>query len=138
MTVYGRDAGTVDRVAEGFVTAPFVSHEPLVSTTGAAASAPPVIACKASTRVKTEAEAIPAVATVGGPVDQASFAQPTEALTDFLAARTTLAARGYEELRLDDGSFAYTKREVGNVVTAVHVVPTGAGWTVTDWQASGC
>jgi len=138
MTVYGRDAGTVDRVAEGFVTAPFVSHQPLVSTTGAAASAPPVVACTGATRVKAEAAAMPAVATVGGPVDQASFAQPTEALTDFLAARTTLAARGYDELRLDDGSFVYTKSEVGNVVTAVHVVPNGTGWTVADWQASGC
>jgi hypothetical protein len=138
VTVSGRDAGTVDGIATGLVQAPFVSHEPLVSTTGVAAGAPPVVACEGVTREKVAAIAIPVVATVGGQVEQASFEQPTEALTDFLAGRTTLAPRGYEELRLDDGSFVYVKDVVGNVVTTVHVVPAGGRWTVAEWQASGC
>ena len=138
VTVSGRDAGTVDGIANGLVQAPFVSHEPLVSTTGAAAGAPPVVACEGVTREKVAAVAIPAVSTVGGHVELASFEQPTEALTDFLAGRTTLAPRGYEELRLDDGSFVYAKDVVGNVVTTVHVVPVGARWTVVERQASGC
>jgi hypothetical protein len=49
-----------------------------------------------------------------------------------------LAQRSYQELRLDDGSLVYTKDVVGNVVTTVHVVSAGAGWTVADWRASGC
>jgi hypothetical protein len=138
VTVSGRDASTVDGIATGLVQAPFVSHEPLVSTTGAAAGAPPVVACEGVTREKSPALAVPAVATIGGQVEQASFEQPTEALTNFLAGHTTLARSGYEELRLDDGTFVYLKDVVGNVVTTVHVVPAGARWKVTEWQASGC
>jgi hypothetical protein len=138
VTVSGRDADTVDGIANGLVQAPFVSHEPLVSTTGVAVGAPPVVACEGVTRAKVAAGAIPAVATVGGHVEQASFKQPTEALTDFLANRTSLAPRGYEELHLDDGSLVYVKDVVGNVVTTVHVVTRGAEWTVAEWQASGC
>jgi hypothetical protein len=131
VTVYAGDAATVDGIVDELLRAPFVSHEPLVTTTGVATTAPPVVACDGVARV-------PAAATVGGSVSQASFAQSTDALTEFLAGRATLAARGYEELRLDDGSVAYVKRVQGNVVTTVHVVSGGNGWTVEDWQASGC
>jgi hypothetical protein len=136
--VYGNDAGTVDGIVEELLRSPFESREPLVTTTGVAAAAPPVVACEGVAREKTAVLAAPAVATVGGPVTQASFARSTEALTDFLDGRPTLAARGYEELRLDDSSLVYVKRVQGNVVTTVHVVPETSGWTVAAWQASGC
>jgi hypothetical protein len=139
VTVYGRDAAAVDAVANRFVQAsPFVSREPLVSTTGAAASAPDVAACEGPVDVQVAKLTTPVVARVGDTVSAGVFAQPTEALTDFLAGHTVLAQRSYQELRLDDGSLVYTKDVVGNVVTTVHVVSAGAGWTVADWRASGC
>ncbi len=80
-----------------------------------------------------------AVATVGDTVvSGATFAQPADALGHFLQGRKALAHTGYQELRIDDASIVYVKDVEGRVVTAVHVVPTPAGWTVADWRASGC
>ena len=141
VTVSGHDASAVDAAADALTAAPFRSNEPLVTTTGAAASAPSVVGCEAVARsdaVATAAPAMPAVATVGGSVQRSAFSQPADALADFLPGRTTLAQRGYRELRLQDSSVVYVKDVAGNVVTTVHVVLTSAGWTVTDWAASGC
>ena len=130
-TVYGRDVQAVESVTDGLIEAPFVSNQPLVTTTGAAASAPAVVACDGPVRL--------AVATVGDTVvSGATFAQPADALGSFLQGRKALAHTGYQELRIDDASIVYVKDVEGRVVTTVHVAPTPAGWVVTDWRASGC
>jgi len=46
-----------------------------------------------------------------------------------------------DRLRLPDGSIAYAREQdqrPGSFVTVVHVVQTGAGWSVDRWEASGC
>jgi hypothetical protein len=138
VSVSGTTAAAVDSVAGALITAPFRSDEPLVATTDAAASAPAVIACDGASKGATTDLAVPVVASIGGPVAQAVFPQPVDALGDFLTGQRTLAPAGYQELRLDDASVAYVKTEHGNVVTTVHVLPTKGGWTVSDWWASGC
>lgn len=132
VTVYGRDVRAVESVTDGLIETPFVSNEPLVTTTGVAVTAPAVVACDAPV-------VTPAVATVGDTVVSGTeFAQPADALGDFLQGRKALAPTGYQELRIDDASIVYVKDVEGSAVTAVHVVPTAAGWTVADWRASGC
>jgi hypothetical protein len=138
VSVTGSDVAAVDSLANSLITAPFRSIEPLVSTTGAAASAPAVVACEGVLETKASALAVPAVAAIGGPVALSTFAKPAHALADFITSRPTLARSGYQELRLDDSSVVYVKAVRSNVVTTVHVAPTTTGWTVTDWQASGC
>jgi hypothetical protein len=128
----------VDAVVDAMSRAPFRITEPLVTTTAAALAAPDVVACDGVSRPDLRARAVPAVATVGGPVTAQVYAQPTDALANFLPAQKTLAPSGYAELRLPDASVTYVKEVVGKVVTTVHVTPTDAGWTVSDWQASGC
>jgi len=134
VTVYGADAGTVKTLSDNLIREPFVPSEPLVTTTGAAAAAPDVVACAGV----AEKVAVPVVATIGEAVSRGEFAQPADALSDFLSGQKTLAPHGYRALQLDDGSIVYVKDVQSNVVTTVHVVPTKAGWTVDDWKASGC
>jgi hypothetical protein len=134
VTVYGSDAGTVKALSDAVIREPFVSSEPLVTTTAAAASAPDVVACPGV----AEKVAVPVVATIGEAVPRGDFAQPAEALADLLAKHKTLISHGYRALQLADGSIVYVKDVQTNVVTTVHVVPTKAGWTVDNWQASGC
>ncbi len=139
VTVSGADPAAVDPIVEALTVQPFVSTEPLVTTTRAAASAPPVVACEGVVRAEVKALAVPVVATVGGDVKGARFATPSDALTDFVTTGRTLARTGYEELQLDDASITYVKQSPLGVVTTVHVVPSAAdGWAVADWQASGC
>jgi hypothetical protein len=138
VTVYGADVGAVDALADSMASAPFRSNEPLVATTAAALAAPSVVACEGAPKAAGMPFAAPVGATVGGPVTGGTFTQPADALADFLAGRTTLARSGYRELRVADSSVAYAKDVNGKVVTIVHVVPAKAGWTVADWQASGC
>jgi hypothetical protein len=135
--VSGPDKSQVQAIADGLILAPFASTEPLVTTTVRAASAPPVVACDGARNYDTKT-AIAVDATIGGTVKGGEFALPTDALTDFLAGRRTLAQRGYEELHLDDASLVYAKPGPTGVVTTVHVVATPSGWAVDDWQASGC
>jgi hypothetical protein len=138
VTVSGRDEAEVDKVTNDFIVAPYATSEPLVTTTAAAASAPSVVACDAAARGDVKPTTA-VVATVGGRVTRRAFAQPLAALADFLVARRTLPQRGYEELHVDDSTFAYAKPgTTGGVVTTVEVVATSSGWTVRDWQASGC
>jgi hypothetical protein len=141
VTVYG-DEKAVETVTDALIAAPFPSSEPLVSTTATAAaveSTPPVVACRGpQVQPVVPAAAVPVVATIGGRVDGDGFAQPADALAHFLPEMKTLAQHGYRELRLPDSSIVYVKDVAGNVVTTVHVVTTKAGWTVADWQASGC
>jgi hypothetical protein len=141
VTVYG-DEKTVDRISDALIAAPFASPEPLVTTTAAATaveSAPPVIACRGPQVQPVGMDATtPVAATIGGRVDGDAFAQPADALAQFLPERKTLAQSGYRELRLPDASIVYAKDVAGNVVTTVHVEATNGGWAVTDWQASGC
>jgi hypothetical protein len=138
VTVYGRDADVVRKISDALVREPFVSSEPLVTTTATAFASPDVAACPGATSPGVARGALPVAATIGSSVDRASFAQPADALGDFLAGQLTLAPHGYQELQLGDGSIVYAKDVEGNVVTTVHVAPTGAGWAVTDWRASGC
>ena len=134
VTVYAADAATVKTISDELIRQPFRSSQPLVTTTGVATAAPGVVACEGV----AEKVAVPVVATVAGKIDGGAFAQPAEALAEFLPSQKSLYQRGYEELRLGDSSVAYAKEVNGKVVTTVHVAPTSAGWTVTDWQASGC
>ncbi len=134
VTVYAADAATVKTISDELIRQPFRSAQPLVTTTGVATAAPGVVACAGV----AEKVAVPVVATVGGKIDGGAFAQPADALADFLPRQKALYQRGYAALRLDDSSLAYVKDVNGKVVTTVHVAPTSAGWTVTDWQASGC
>jgi hypothetical protein len=51
----------------------------------------------------------------------------------------TLTRRGYRELTLPDGSIVYAYEPTPDFfTTALHVVETAGGWTVADWEASGC
>ena len=134
VSVYGTDADTVKALSNELLDQPFRSSQPLVTTTGAATAAPGVVACAGV----AEKVAVPVVATIAESVRGAEFAQPADALADFLSGHRTLARSGYAALRLDDSTLAYAKDVDGKVVTTVHVAPTAAGWTVTDWQASGC
>jgi hypothetical protein len=140
VTAIGRDQQAVDAAVDAIVLKPFVSTEPLVTTTGASASAPPVVACDATaTKAATSDQAAPVAASVGGPVSDAAFAAPDQALSRFLAGHPTLLPSGYQQLTLDDSSIAFVREvQPGVAVTAVHVQPTASGWTVTDWRASGC
>ncbi len=143
VTVSGKTIDVVESITNGLLRAPFHSNEPLVTTTGTAASAPPVVACEGvtnadSTALAVPALAVPAVASVGGPVQAGAFSRPADALAEFLTGQPTLAQHGYQEQRLDDSSVVYVKAVRSNVVTTVRVTPMNAGWTVTDWEASGC
>jgi len=137
VTVYGSDAQSVNAVTDQLLMAPFRSSEPLVTTTATASVAPNVIACAGPAQELGE-RAVPVVATVGDKVAGGTFAKPADALVDFLPGHRTLFQHGYQELDLTDSTVAYVKVVAGNTVTVVHVAPTPAGWTVTDWQASGC
>jgi hypothetical protein len=134
VTVYATDAATVKVLSDELISQPFRSSQPLVTTTGVATSAPGVVACSGV----AEKAAMPVVATVGGKVDGGAFAEPADALAEFLPSQKDLYQRGYDELRLDDSSVVFVKQTRDIVVTTVHVEPTSAGWTVSDWQASGC
>jgi hypothetical protein len=136
--VYGRDVDTVDEFVTEMRAAPFRSSEPLVTTTGAAAFAPDVVACEGVTRADLVARGVRAVATVGGPARGATYEQPQAALAAFLSEQQLLVPTGYEELHLDDASVVYVKEVAERPVTTVHVVPMREGWTVSDWRASGC
>lgn len=140
VTVLGRDQAAVDGAVDGIVRKPFVASEPLVTTTGAAASAPAVVACESAAKAGASDAATPAAATVGGPVvEAASFGAPQEALAGFLAHHPTLLSSGYQQLTLDDSSVAFVKDvRPGVPVTTITVRATASGWTVTQWQASGC
>lgn len=139
ITVYGSDKATVGTLSNDLIRAPFRSPQPLVTTTAAAAAAPTVAACEAVARNGTTGLAAPAIATTGGGVALASFAQPADALAQFLASRRQLIQHGYEELHLDDGSITYAEEvRPGVVVTTVHVSATKSGWSVDGWAASGC
>jgi len=139
VTVYGHDVDTVRGISDALVREPFVSSEPLVTTTEAAAVASPdVAACPGASTPGVAGTAVPVVATIGASVRRGVFAQPPDALVDFLAGQRTLASHGYRELQLVDGSIVFAKDVQGNVVTTVHVAPTSDGWAVTDWRASGC
>jgi hypothetical protein len=139
VTVYGTNADVVNSLSDAFMRAPYRSSEPLVTTTGAAASTPAVAACEGATQPSTSASATPAVATVDGKGDGQAFTKPADALADFLATRPDLVQHGYAQLQLPDGSIAYAKEvRPSIVVTAVHVVSANDTWTVSDWSASGC
>jgi hypothetical protein len=139
ITVYGADAATVRSVSDGLVSSPFVSPEPLVTTSRAATAIPEVVACEANATASVTVDATTATATVDGTVTAAAFAGPTEAFASFLAGEPQLFQHGYDELRLAEGSVAYVKQvRPGAVVTAVHVTAGATGWSVHDWGASGC
>jgi hypothetical protein len=139
VTFYSTDVGALNAAFDAFSMAPFRSSQPLVATAAAAASAPPVVACEGPVDGAKPAQTVASfVPTVGGKVSAGAFAQPSDALADFVSTRTTLARTGYQELHLADSSVVYAKDFDDKVVTTVHVVPVKAGWTVADWQASGC
>jgi hypothetical protein len=125
---------------------------PLVVGTGEADAAPPVIRCQAPAGVRTPANQ-------GGPVtDSGVHATPTDALEAFLEGpqvpsahfdgpsgrqlrQPTIARRGYDEFRLDDGTIAYGKRfdgDLGSFVVVIRIGRAGDGWSVTSWEGSGC
>lgn len=142
LTIYGTDPDTVNALADAYNIAPVRITEPLVTTTKSAAAAPDVIRCPGpvgAPETASNAPDVKFVATVGGPVSGETFAQPDDALADFVARRPTLYQRGYQQLQLPDGSDSFVAEpRPGAVVTVVHVAPTRDGWRVTDWNASGC
>lgn len=137
VTVFGGDATSVNTITDALLRAPFVSSEPLVTTTASTSGAPDVVACDGAAR-KDLPLAVPALATVGGTAAGNAFPQAADALRDFLAGHPTLIPHGYAELHLDDGSLVYAKTVAGNVVTTIHVVPSKGAWMVADWRASAC
>lgn len=140
VTFSGRDQADVDRVTDVLMKAPFVLRQPLVTTTAAAASAPSVIPCRGPEVKAAGMDVQPTfVATVEGKGQGGSFGQPAEALAAFLPGMKTLAPRGYHELQIDKSTVVYAQPgPTGGIVTTVDVVATDRGWTVSDWQASGC
>jgi hypothetical protein len=139
VTVYGADAATVRSVSDALLQRPFVSPEPLVTTSQAATAIPDVVACEAKASSSSSIDGITAKATVDATTTVGASASPTDALASFLAGEPQLFQHGYDELRLDDGSVAYVKQvRPGAVVTAVHVTAAANGWSVHDWRASGC
>jgi hypothetical protein len=141
VTVYGADADTVRSVSDGLVHSPFVSPEPLVTTSRAAAAIPGVVACEAEATASSGVDTTTSKATVDGAVTGtgAAFGRPEDALAAFLVGEPQLFQHGYDELQLADGSVAYVKQvRPGVVVTAVHVTADAIGWSARDWRASGC
>ncbi len=138
ITVSGDQVDAVEAITDSLLHAPFRSNEPLVTTTGTATAAPPVVACEGVADADTAKLAVPGAAIVGGGVRSGAFPQPADALAAFLTGKPTLAQRGYQEQWLDDASVVFVKSVRTNVVTTVHVAPTSTGWTATDWAASGC
>jgi hypothetical protein len=125
---------------------------PLVIGTGEADAAPPVVRCQTPAGVRTPPNQ-------GGPVtDPAVHATPKEALEAFLEGsqvpsaefdgpsgrqlrQPTIARRGYDEIRLGDGTIAYAKRsdgDPGSFVTVIRIGRADGGWSVTSWEGSGC
>ena len=134
--VEDRDAAAVeDGIARPSNRGLFISTVPLVVAAEARSGAPTAVACNAPAGV---AEPPNRGGRVGpGP----AFAAPADALKAFVDADSSLSRNGYLELRLPDGSIAYAKEQPeqpGSYVTIVHVVRTGAGWSVDRWEASGC
>jgi hypothetical protein len=143
ISFYGTDLDAVNSAANAFNDAPYRTSQPLVTTTKADLVAPVTVApCAGPTdeqAAKIAVSDVKYVPTVGGEVAAGTFDRPEAALADFLTTRTTLYQRGYQELQLADGSLDFVAEpRAGVVVTLVHVTPTGKGWTVTDWSASGC
>ncbi len=112
----------------------FVSNVPLVVGFEEQSAAPTVVGCNAPPGAAAPPKR-------GGPVTGAVYPTPADALTAFLEAEPSLIRNQYLEVRLPDGSIAYAKEQwerPGMFVTVVHVVPTGDGWSVDRWEASGC
>jgi hypothetical protein len=113
----------------------FLSDVPLVIGSEDRAAAPAVVACNAPAGA-------PVAAKQGGTVTGAGvYRAPADALKSFLEAHASLIRNQYLEVHLPDGTIAYAKEQPmrpGSYVTVVHVTPTGAGWSVDRWEASGC
>jgi hypothetical protein len=142
VTVYGTDPDIVNALDTTFLQRPYRSSEPLVTTTKAADTAPSVSPCPGPEQVvasATKVSEVKFVATVSGSVSRGTFADPEDALADFLAVGGHFIQRGYQELQLSDGSLSFVAEpRPGVVVTVVHAIPARDGWTVSDWSASGC
>lgn len=118
---------------------------PLVARSISADAPPDVPACQAPPGVDH-------VDRQGGPVQGiGTFATPEEALQAFIDTKTvtdvdafgvevehtTIGDRGYTAMTLPDDTIAYV-HEVGAGRTIVHATPTGDGWTIDHWEATGC
>lgn len=116
---------------------------PLVAGFRTASAVPDVVNCQPG-------DATPPPPKRGGAVNDSTSARtPSEALSEFLAARgtpnspipATLAQRGYTEIALPEGTIAYAyqpRHDVFAYATVIHVVPSEQGWKVVSWAASGC
>jgi hypothetical protein len=85
----------------------------------------------------------------GGPVDDlGSYSTPEEALEAFIVAVETddtgeaeqpaITANGYTEITLPDGSIAYADVQGESVPAVIHATSVDDGWTIDNWEASGC
>lgn len=113
----------------------FVSNVPLVLASEDRNVAPTVVPCSAPAGVAVPPQR-------GGVVNDAgTYPTPADALEAFVESRSSLIRNRYLEIRLPDGSIAYAREQdqrPGSYVTVVHVVQTGAGWSVDRWEGSGC
>jgi hypothetical protein len=133
LTVYGKDAAEVRTISDALARQPFAPTTPQVTGASTSDSVPTVVGC-------VSADGIGRATATGGAVSTATFAQPTEALADFVRdPNRTLLPTGYRQLNLPDGSVAYVNEpRPGVVVTTVQVTQRDTGWSVSRWDASPC
>ncbi len=76
ITVSGDQVDAVEPITNSLLHAPFRSNEPLVTTTGTATAAPPVVACEGVADADTAELAVSGAAIVGGGVRWRSVPAP--------------------------------------------------------------
>ena len=130
----GRDVQAVEAVTDGLIAAPFVSNEPLVTTTGAAAQPRP--------------RSSPATGRVRAAVPRSRLSATPSQRRDVRPAcrRARSLPAGVEGARAHGLPGAAHRRRLGRLREGRRG-PRGhdrarradpAGWTVADWRASGC
>lgn len=141
--VSGPDAAAVEATSDRVTSHMFDRYlPPLIVGTDTAGAAPKVQRCRAPAGM-----AVPP--NRGGRVSGfPTYPNSRAALQAFLEAQgtpgsavpqSTLSRRGYREITLPDASVAYAYESTPDFVsTVIHVVQTNGGWTVADWEASGC
>ena len=132
-TAFENDTARLTDLVVQIMRRPFDNGEPLVAQSVDISARPAVGHCTSPV-----GEAIPDQGGVA-PVD-GTFPTPHGALAAFIARYTRVATRGYIEMRLPDGSYAYGVKGPGleTFVTLVDVVPDGSQWRVASWEGTGC
>lgn len=139
MTKWTRDYAVATHSIDAYrgpLRALFTVEMPLVAESIEIDTIPDVLACE------------PAEKPIRGGLvtDGGVFPTSVEAVEALLASHTydgvKLADDGYIEMTTPDGSIHYGIPFDGQLdnglVTVITVIPTDAGWTVSEWQASGC